>query len=173
MKQTKTPTSMQKKSISVHDRVRELTRHIHVHKPIKPVRTEEKEIHSADDRIKHHRSLTPILDKEKESGIHRKEISKSAKIVKSIYKKHKMVREELYDHEKDDKDGGTTGYGKKPKLNIPKEVNGDGKAQASAVLSGGTTLTGQKRDMVEMDPMLKKMKAGSNNTDASGVKNDK
>ena len=47
-----------------------------------------------------------------------KKLSKSAKLVKSIYKEHR-IREELYDHEKDDKDGTT--YGKKPKYSTNKQ----------------------------------------------------
>jgi len=50
------------------------------------------------------------------------QMSKSARIIKSIYKK-KGVKEE------------------------PK---------AAAVLSGGTTMTGEKRDTIEIDPMMKK-----------------
>jgi len=83
------------------------------------------------------------------------EYSKSARIIKSIYKK-KGVTEELYDHEKEDKSVAT--YGKKPKVvtNDPKDSFGENKPDAAAVLKGGTTLTGQKRDVVEIDPMMRK-----------------
>lgn len=83
------------------------------------------------------------------------EYSKSARIIKSIYKK-KGVTEELYDHEKEDKSVAT--YGKKPKVvtNDPKDSFGENKPDAAAVLKGGTTLTGQKRDTVEIDPMMRK-----------------
>lgn len=98
-----------------------------------------------------------------------KKMSKSAQLIKSIYK---PVKEELYDHEKDDKDGTT--YGKKPKMNVSKEEtpHADDKTQAAAVLSGGTTLTGQPRDTVEIDPLLKKSKPGSPQ-DSGDDKNNK
>jgi hypothetical protein len=32
---------------------------------------------------------------------------------------------------------------------------GDNKPEAASVLSGGTTLTGQKRDMLEIDPAMR------------------
>lgn len=80
----------------------------------------------------------------------KKELSKSARIIKSIYKK-KNVREELYDHEKEKK---MPSLGKKPKIS---EIQGEiGKMPvAAAVMSGGTTMTGEKRDTVEIDPMMK------------------
>ena len=34
-------------------------------------------------------------------------------------------------------------------------ATGAGKPQAAAVLSGGTTMTGQKRDTIEIDPALR------------------
>jgi hypothetical protein len=77
-----------------------------------------------------------------------------AKIVKSSAKK---LKEGLYDWEKDSKP--KQGF-KQPKLSktgtdtTPSDadkVTGD----ARAVLKGGTTMTGQKRDTVEIDPMLK------------------
>jgi hypothetical protein len=89
-----------------------------------------------------------ISDKKKHS-------SKSARIIKSIYKK-KNMKEDIYDHEKDDK--STVVYGKKPKIsNIDDKAGmGENKPEAAAVMSGGTTLTGQKRDVVEIDPMMRK-----------------
>jgi hypothetical protein len=49
-------------------------------------------------------------------------------------------------------------YGKKPKTQ-KQEIQqsfGDNKPQAAAVLSGGKTLTGQTRDTLEIDPMMRK-----------------
>ena len=93
-----------------------------------------------------------------------KKLSKKASVVKELYMKHREVREELYDHEKDDKDAGN--YGKKPKLATPDgDQTGDKKSQAAAVMSGGTTLTGQKRDTVEIDPILQRAKPGVSNAD--------
>ena len=83
-----------------------------------------------------------------------KKTSTAAKIIKDI-RKSKMVKEDLYDHEKEDK--SVAGYGKQPKMaKTDKEVAiGAGKPKAAAVLSGGTTMTGQKRDTVEIDPALR------------------
>ncbi len=83
----------------------------------------------------------------------RKEMSKSARMIKALYKKHKMVKEELYDHEKEDKSVAT--YGKKPKVE-KQEVYGDDDTQAAMVLKGGKTLTGQTRDTLEIDPVMRK-----------------
>jgi hypothetical protein len=84
----------------------------------------------------------------------KKEMSKSARIIKSLYKKFN-VKEELYDHEKEDKSVAT--YGKKPKT-VKADVtnNGDTAPQAAAVLKGGKTLTGQTRDTLEIDPLMRK-----------------
>jgi hypothetical protein len=81
----------------------------------------------------------------------KKEMSKSARMIKSLYKKHKMVKEELYDHEKEDK--SVASYGKKPKVEKQEVYDDD---QAAMVLSGGKTLTGQTRDTLEIDPVLRK-----------------
>ena len=83
------------------------------------------------------------------------QMSKSARIIKSIYKR-KNMKEELYDHEKEDKP--TTSYGKKPKMSVTKPTDnvGENKPDAAAVLTGGKTLTGQTRDTIEIDPMMKK-----------------
>lgn len=64
---------------------------------------------------------------------HRKQQMKSARIIKSIYKK--KMRETMYDWEKDDKGGKTP--------------------NAKIVLQGGKTMTGQDRDTVEIDPVLR------------------
>jgi len=83
----------------------------------------------------------------------KKEMSKSARMIKSLYKKHKMVKEELYDHEKEDK--SVAAYGKKPKVD-KQEVYSDDDTQAAMILKGGTTLTGQTRDTLEIDPVMRK-----------------
>lgn len=86
----------------------------------------------------------------------KKEMSKSARIIKSIYKRLNM-KEETYDHEKDDKSSEVKPYGKAPKINTldKKGTLGDTKPEARVVMKGGTTLTGQPRDMVEIDPSMK------------------
>lgn len=85
-----------------------------------------------------------------------KEMSKSARIIKSIYKK-KGVKEELYDHEKENK--SVASLGKKPKVQ-KSGIDPDTKEspQAAAVLSGGKTMTGAPRDTIEIDPMMKMKK---------------
>lgn len=87
--------------------------------------------------------------------IRKREYSKSARIIKSIYKKKGVVREDLYDHEKEDK--SVASYGRKPKVVKTEKImtQDSDKPKAAAVLSGGTTMTGQKRDTVEIDPALK------------------
>jgi hypothetical protein len=88
------------------------------------------------------------------------QMSKSARIIKSIYKR-KGMKEEIYDTEKEGKSIAT--YGKKPKLsdNEKKIEAVGGKTQAAAIMTGGTTLTGTPRDTVEIDPMMKPPKPGS------------
>ena len=82
------------------------------------------------------------------------QMSKSARIIKSIYKR-KNMKEETFDTEKEDKSVAT--YGKKPKLtDTAKKIDTvGGKTQAAAIMSGGTTLTGTPRDVIEIDPMMK------------------
>jgi hypothetical protein len=81
-------------------------------------------------------------------------MSKSARMIKALYKSKRMVKEDLYDHEKEDKSVAT--YGKKPKFDkSEKDDGGENKPNAAATLTGGTTLTGEKRDDVEIDPMMR------------------
>jgi hypothetical protein len=92
----------------------------------------------------------------------KREMSKSARMIKALYKKHRMVKEDMYDHEKEDKSVQT--YGKKPKTlkTDEKSSMGENKPDAAAIVSGGTTLTGEKRDDVEIDPMMKNRPSGQN-----------
>jgi len=94
----------------------------------------------------------------------KKEMSKSARMIKSLYKKH-GVKEGvdgqsgggiMYDKEKTDK--LETPYGKKPSMvKADKKLTmGDNEPQAAAVLTGGKTLTGQTRDTLEIDPLMRK-----------------
>jgi hypothetical protein len=77
------------------------------------------------------------------------------KIVKEFYATARQVQEDLYDWEKDDKD--TKPYGKKPSVKKYDGVEniGDNKPNARLILKGGKTLTGEPRDTVEIDPMMK------------------
>lgn len=69
------------------------------------------------------------------------QMSKSARIIKNLYKKKGMKED---------------AYGKKPKM---QQVSTDlDQPKAAAVLTGGTTLTGEKRDTIEIDPMMKMRK---------------
>ena len=94
----------------------------------------------------------------------RKEMSKSARMIKSLYKK-KGMKEGIdgqsgggimYDKEKTDK--LETPYGKKPSMvRADKKLTiSDKEPQAAAVLTGGKTLTGQNRDTLEIDPVMRK-----------------
>ena len=85
-----------------------------------------------------------------------------AQKIKSMYKK--KVSEDTYDSEKDDKYAENPTFGKNPKLKRVDDKSVDGgfskKPQAAAILTGGTTLTGQKRDTVEIDPKMKNPRPG-------------
>jgi len=83
-----------------------------------------------------------------------KKMSKVGSMVKEIYARRRLG-EDMYDWEKDQKDAKP--LGKKPSMQKADGTNelGDKKPNARIVLKGGTTLTGEKRDMVEIDPMLK------------------
>ena len=85
----------------------------------------------------------------------KKEMSKSARMIKALYKKHNM-KEDMTDWEKEDKSVQT--YGKKPKVQTTSKESsyGEDKPKAAVIMTGGTTMTGKPRDMVEIDPMLKK-----------------
>ena len=94
----------------------------------------------------------------------RKEMSKSARMIKSLYKKKGMKEGVdgqsgggiMYDKEKTDK--LETPYGKKPSMvRADKKLTiSDKEPQAAAVLTGGKTLTGQDRDTLEIDPLMRK-----------------
>ena len=77
------------------------------------------------------------------------------KVVKEFYSASRKVQEDLYDWEKDDK--AAKPYGKKPTTQKIDGVNniGDDKPNARLILKGGKTLTGEPRDTVELDPMMK------------------
>ena len=72
----------------------------------------------------------------------------------------------MYDHEKEDKPVVTPG--KKPKLE--KDIN---KPQAMAVLTGGKTMTGQERDDIELDPMMRMRPASQDMIKSNKINNNK
>jgi hypothetical protein len=84
----------------------------------------------------------------------KRQMTKSARMIKALYKKHNM-KEDMHDHEKEDKSVQT--YGKKPKFDKAdkEDSQGEKKPQAAAVLSGGNALTGTPRDTIEIDPMMR------------------
>ena len=84
----------------------------------------------------------------------KREMSKSARMVKALYKHHKMS-EDIYDHEKEDK---PTKGSAKPKIDRHEDEDnfGDDKSDAKITISGGKTETGEGRDTIEIDPMMKK-----------------
>lgn len=97
-------------------------------------------------------TISPADGSPKEDNTQRK-MSKGARLILDI--KKKSIKEDLYDHEKADKSVAT--YGKKPKLDTADKFDETGKEKpkAAAVMTGGTTLTGQNRDTVEIDPAMR------------------
>lgn len=88
-----------------------------------------------------------------ETSDKKKQLTKSARMIKNLYKK-KNMKEETYDWEKDDKAQQTKGV----KIEVPKKEAsfGENKPEARIVMSGGKTMTGEKRDTVEIDPLMAK-----------------
>jgi len=79
-----------------------------------------------------------------------KEKSKSARMIKALYKKKGLRKETIYDWEKTEKNKNLS----------DSELN-----NAKMILKGGKTMTGKPRDTIEIDPVLKtklNMKNGSN-----------
>ena len=97
--------------------------------------------------------------------------SKGYKLLKDM--KKKVVKEDLLDTEKMDKSEQT--YGKKPIHKVAKieDSFGDKKPAAAAILTGGTTLTGQPRDDVEIDPVLRNRPGQPDAAKATGTQNQK
>ena len=71
----------------------------------------------------------PVGPGECGADVYKQQRSKSARMIKSLYKN--KIKETTYDWEKDDK------------------------PNAKIVVKGGTTMTGQPRDTVEIEPVLK------------------
>jgi len=137
-------------SKNVHKHVSDLAKRVHVHKPQGTVKTEQLHI-EPNESVMHDQpegTITKVMER-------KRQMSKAARMIKSIYKQHRMS-EELYDHEKDKKDPARV-KGKQPKLEKAdeKENKGENKPQAAATLSGGKTMTGQQRDIIEIDPMMR------------------
>jgi hypothetical protein len=82
-------------------------------------------------------SATNSVKAMESAGRRKKEMSKSARMIKAIYKK-KNVKETMYDWEKSEK-------GAKP----------TDEPTAKVIMKGGTTMTGKPRDTVEIGPVLR------------------
>ena len=76
----------------------------------------------------------------------KKEPSNRVKMIKKIYKESRVFKEDLYDHEKEDKPVTSP---RKKDAKVEQLPN------ASMVMTGGTTDTGKPRDNVEIDPLMK------------------
>jgi hypothetical protein len=141
--------SIQKKSDTVHDK--DIDKFVKGHKKGKLIPTKE-DVGDAKAAVNADGLPNPQLEPVSEK---KRQMSKSARLIKALYKKKRMVKEDMYDHEKEDKSVVT--YGKKPKHEKAdeKDSKGEKKPQAAAVLTGGTTLTGEKRDDIEIDPMMR------------------
>jgi len=87
--------------------------------------------------------------------------------------KKKKLKEDMHDHEKEDKSVAT--YGKKPKFEKADKDDsiGENKPTAAATMTGGTTLTGSKRDDVEIDPMMRNRPGQPDVTKGKDKKDDK
>lgn len=74
-----------------------------------------------------------------------KEKSKSARMIKAIYKKKGLKKETIYDWEKSEK-------------------GGEKSPNAKIILKGGKTMTGKDRDTIEIDPVVRTKLNGANGT---------
>ena len=94
---------------------------------------------------------------------------RDVKMIKGLAKK-KSIKEDLYDHEKEDK--SVSGPAKKPKMEkLGMDSTTKLTPQAAAVLKGGKTLTGEPRDTIEIDPMMAMRKQAGNSQNAENEKN--
>jgi hypothetical protein len=155
-------------SKNVHKHISDLTKRVHVHKPQGTVKTEQTQVEPNESVLYDapEGTLTRVNE-------YRRQLSKSARMIKSLYKKHRMT-EDLYDHEKDDKNPAKV-HGKAPKFEKAdeKESKGENKPQAAATLKGGKTMTGQERDTIEIDPMMRNRPGQPDITKKDDKKDDK
>ena len=77
-----------------------------------------------------------------------------------------QLLEDLYDHEKEDKPVTTPAA--KPK--VTKDIN---RPLAAAIVTGGKTLTGQSRDDIELDPMMRQRPASQDVIKSNKINNNK
>lgn len=102
-----------------------------------------------EDKFQDSYAATQTVGMELENGSseRKKQMSKSARMIKALYKKHR-VSEDMFDHEKENK--SVASYGRKKSEEVP----GSDKPKAAIVMQGGKTMTGQTRDTVEIDPQM-------------------
>ena len=126
-----------------------------VPKQKKPFRMGNEPIVKNEDVMDPQAAIAKVPDTDPSISERTRQLSKSARMIKALYKSKRMVKEDLYDHEKEDKSVAT--YGKKPKFDKADEKDsaGENKPAAAATMTGGTTLTGEKRDDIEIDPMMR------------------
>lgn len=89
-------------------------------------------------------------------GLGGADLIEKKKIIKALVKK-KRLGEELFDTDKESKSVKTPG--KKPVVSakdFDKKLNDNDETGAAAVLKGGTTMTGDPRDTIIIDPSLRK-----------------
>lgn len=104
-----------------------------------------------EDKFQDPQAATQTVGMEIESS-RKKELSKSARMIKALYKHHRSVKEETYAHDAErEYIPSKKGEPKQPPED--KNMYGD-KPKARAVMSGGKTITDQKRDDVEIDPPM-------------------
>lgn len=116
---------------------------------------EKKKENVSEDKFQDPKAATQTVGMEIENC----GISKSAKLVKSIYKQKRSVREDTYAH--DAEKYTPSGKNKEPKQPPEdKTVYPDDKTKARSILSGGKTLTGKPRDDIEIDPEMVKPDLG-------------
>jgi len=124
----------------------------HIYKPKKP---EKKKEDISEDKFQDPKAATQTVGMENENC----GISKSAKLVKSIYKQKRGMQEDTYAH--DAEKYTPSGKNKEPKQPPEdKTVYPDDSPKARSILSGGKTMTGKPRDDIEIDPEMVKPDLG-------------
>lgn len=134
-----------------------------VHKAIMRFRGKER----AQDRIHSHEMKQMRQRLGLPMELKKEELSSRAKMLLDLR------RESMFDTDKEDK--SVQSYGKPPKMTKTDDASnfGDDKPEARAVMKGGTTMTGEKRDVVEIDPSLRNRPGEKDVTKMATPKKDK
>jgi hypothetical protein len=91
---------------------------------------------------------SPLSANNSVKAMESREKTKSARMIKSIYKKKGLKKETIYDWEKTEKSGKPEG-------------------DAKYILKGGTTMTGKPRDTIEIEPVVRTKLNSSNGMKAN------